>query len=82
MRSSIDETSKQKNKPPRSRFSQWRDERAVKRTVRRWHKSERKAARRGRFGDLLQRQFLKVIFQKNEPVFRFQFLKGGKDDAP
>ena len=55
MRSSIDETSKQKNKPPRSRFSQWRDERAVKRTVRRWHKSERKAARRGRFGDLLQR---------------------------
>ena len=40
---------------PRSRFSQWRDERAVKRTVRRWHKSERKAARRGRFGDLLQR---------------------------
>ena len=55
MRSSIDETSKQKNKPPRSRFSQWRDERAVKRTVRRWHKSARKAARRGRFGDLLQR---------------------------
>ena len=55
MRSSIDETSKQKNKPPRSRFSQWRDERAVKRTVRRWHRSERKAARRGRFGDLLQR---------------------------
>ena len=55
MRSSIDETSKQKNKPPRSRFSQWRDERAVKRTVRRWHKSERKAARRGRLGDLLQR---------------------------
>ena len=55
MRSSIDETSKQKNKPPRSRFSQWRDERAVKRTVRRWHKSERKAARRGRFGDFLQR---------------------------
>ena len=54
MRSSIDETSKQKNKPPRSRFSQWRDERAVKRTVRRWHKSERKAARRGRFGELLQ----------------------------
>ena len=40
---------------PRSRFSQWRDERAVKRTVRRWHKSARKAARRGRFGDLLQR---------------------------
>ena len=40
---------------PRSRVSQWRDERAVKRTVRRWHKSERKAARRGRFGDLLQR---------------------------
>ena len=56
MRSSIDETSKQKNKPPPQPVQPVADERAVKRTVRQgWHKSERKAARRGRFGDLLQR---------------------------
>ena len=55
LRSSIDETSKQKNKPPRSRFSQWRDERAVKRTVRRWHKSERQGRPARAVRRLLQR---------------------------
>ena len=59
MKSQIDE--KQQNeggssrppKPPRGRFGAWLDERRVKKTVRIWHKRQKKAARRSRLSDLI-----------------------------
>ncbi len=59
MKSQIDD--KQQNesgsghssRPSGGRFGAWLDERRVKKTVRIWHKRQKKAARRGRFSDLI-----------------------------
>ena len=61
MKSQIDE--KQPNesgaarpaKHSRGKLGMWMDERRVKKTVRVWHKRQKKAARRSRLSDLLHR---------------------------
>ena len=61
MKSQIDEKQHQESgsarppKPPRGRLRAWLDERRIKKTVRVWHKRQKKAARRSKFSDLIHK---------------------------